>query len=150
MIFLGIGSNQGDKASHLHAALAHLQGCGVEIRRCSRFYHTAPWGGVEQAAFLNAVCEVSFAGSASELLDHCLAIEIEMGRVRQQKWGPRLIDLDVLEFHREQWDTERLKLPHPYYPQRDFVLEPLAELEPDWVPTGYQQTVTELLAKLNA
>jgi 2-amino-4-hydroxy-6-hydroxymethyldihydropteridine diphosphokinase len=148
MIFLGIGSNIGDKAAHLDEAQRRLAAAGAVVLRCSGYYDTAPWGVQEQAAFLNAVCEVSFAGSALQLLDRCLDIETDMGRVRQQKWGPRLIDIDLLEFHRERWRTERLHLPHPYYPQRDFVLRPFAELEPDWVPTGQTWSLTQLLANL--
>jgi len=150
MIFLGIGSNLGDKAQNLRRALTELERREVSIRRCSAFYRTAPWGIEAQDHFLNAVCEVQCAHSPRTLLDLVLAIETDMGRIRQQKWGPRLIDIDLLEFHRRTMESERLTLPHPYYPVRDFVLVPLAELEPDWIPTGYQQTVSQLIGQLDA
>lgn len=150
MIFLGIGSNLGDKAQHLRSALEELERRGVTICRCSAFYRTAPWGIEAQDDFLNAVCEVQYPHSPEALLDLVLAIETDMGRIRQQKWGPRLIDIDLLEFHRQTLQSERLTLPHPYYPVRDFVLVPLAELEPEWVPTGQQQTLRQLVAQLDA
>jgi 2-amino-4-hydroxy-6-hydroxymethyldihydropteridine diphosphokinase len=79
-------------------------------------------------------------------LEIALGVEEKMGRVREKKWGPRLIDIDLLEFNRTTIDHERLQLPHPFYPKRVFVLAPLAELESEWIPTGHQQTVSELLA----
>ncbi len=107
---------------------------------------TPPWGLIEQPSFINAVCEIDFTGSAPDLLDILQKIENDMGRIRTEKWGPRVIDLDILEFNREIHLGERLTLPHPFYPERTFVLEPLAELEPHWVPTGYRNTVSELWA----
>lgn len=150
MIFLGIGSNLGDKAQNLRHALRELERREVAIRRCSAFYRTAPWGIETQAPFLNAVCEVQCAHSPEDLLDLVLTIETDMGRIRQQKWGPRLIDIDLLEFHRQTMQREHLTLPHPYYPVRDFVLVPMAELEPEWIPTGQQQTLRQLVAQLEA
>lgn len=149
MIFLGLGSNMGDKAANLARAGSLLTDKGVRVLRYSGLYATAPWGITEQAPFLNAVCEVAWQDDALALLDAALEVEEEMGRVRTQKWGPRLIDIDILEFDRQVWDKDRLKLPHPYYPTRDFVLAPLAELAPDWIPTTHHQRVADLLAGLS-
>lgn len=149
MIFIGLGTNIGDKIANLNTAIQLMEEAGVSLIRISSFWETEPWGIAEQDTFLNAVAELSYSGDASTLLDIVLQIEIDMGRIREQKWGPRLIDLDILEFHREVHTTERLKLPHPYYPKREFVLGPLAELEPFWVPTGHTQTVQELLSQLS-
>ncbi|MFK7922555.1 MAG: 2-amino-4-hydroxy-6-hydroxymethyldihydropteridine diphosphokinase [Bacteroidia bacterium] len=148
MIFIGLGSNEGNPAKNLREALNLMPAYGIEVLRCSALYRTEPWGITDQAVFVNAVAEVSFGGEALALLDALLTIETEMGRVRHFKWGPRLIDLDVLEFHRQEIDSERLQLPHPYYPDRDFVLVPLAELEPDWIPTGSDESVSTKIKNL--
>ncbi|MEL7530546.1 MAG: 2-amino-4-hydroxy-6-hydroxymethyldihydropteridine diphosphokinase [Bacteroidota bacterium] len=148
MIFIGLGSNEGNPAKNLRQALDLLPKHEIKLIRCSAFYRTEPWGITEQNVFVNAVAELAYEGEAIELLDALLAIEQEMGRIRHFKWGPRLIDLDVLEFHRQEIDTERLQLPHPYYPERDFVLVPMAELEPDWVPTGLEMSLSEKIAEL--
>jgi len=145
MIFLGLGTNMGDRVANMEQAYQLLEEQNVKIIRASQLYESPAWGITEQAAFLNNVCEVSFEGSAHELLTICLHTETQMGRKRIQKWGPRLIDIDVLEFNRLQMDTPDLLLPHPYYPKRDFVLVPFAELSPNWKPTGLELSVQELI-----
>lgn len=148
MIFLGLGSNLGDKIGNLYLALDQLNFHGVQIIRRSSFYRSPPWGITNQDDFVNLVCQVECKLTPIELLDTVLAIENDMGRVRQIKWGPRLIDIDIVEYNSLTIDTPRLQLPHPYYTIRDFVLGPLAELYPDYLPTGFEQTVTELLEKM--
>lgn len=132
MIFLSLGSNLGDKKANLEKALELLALAGVKIARISSFYETAPWGNPNQDDFVNIVVEVIFEGSATELLEIALATEQKMGRIRLEKWGPRRIDIDIIDFHRQQIQTDTLTLPHPYYKERDFVMIPLKELEPDW------------------
>ncbi len=148
MIFIGLGSNEGNPAKNLRQALVLFPQYGIELIRCSAFYRTEPWGITEQNVFVNAVAEVSYKEEAISLLDALLNIEQEMGRIRHFKWGPRLIDLDILEFNRQEINTERLQVPHPYYPERDFVLVPMAELEPNWIPTGLTQSLSEKIAEL--
>ena len=148
MIFLGLGSNIGEKSLNIRSALKKMDESGVEILRKSPFYATPPWGILSQDEFVNMVCEVNFEGTAEELLDIVLQVEEDLGRYRYYKWGPRLIDIDILEFHRETRDTPRLKLPHPYYPERSFVLVPLADLEPKWIPTGYKENISTLISKI--
>jgi 2-amino-4-hydroxy-6-hydroxymethyldihydropteridine diphosphokinase len=121
---------------------------GIQVLGVSSVYATPPWGDKNQDDFLNIVIEVDFEGTSRELLEKVLHIEIEMGRIRLRKWGPRLIDIDIIEFAGEVVDEESLQLPHPYYPNRVFVLAPFAELYPDWIPTGYQQTLTTLLSQM--
>ena len=133
MIFLGLGSNLGDKTANLQMALQKLGEKGVAVLRISTILETPPWGFTEQDSFMNLVAEVGFDGTPESLLSILLGIENEMGRVREIKWGPRLIDLDILDFHRQIVQTETLSLPHPHYHERDFVMIPLRELEPDWV-----------------
>lgn len=132
MIFLSLGSNLGDKRANLEKALELLALEGVEIARISSFYETAPWGNLNQDDFVNIVVEVIFDGSPAELLEIALATEQKMGRIRLEKWGPRCIDIDIIDFHRQQIQTETLTLPHPYYKERDFVMIPLKELVPNW------------------
>lgn len=135
MIFIGLGSNMGNKEKNIHEALVRLQTYNVKILKTSSLIVTAPWGNLNQEDFVNAVAEVAFDGTPLQLLDACLEVEKQMGRIREEKWGPRIIDLDIIEFHRFQIQSERLILPHPFYTQRAFVLEPLRELYPDWQPT---------------
>lgn len=145
MIFLGIGTNLGDKGRNLTDALIRLHQAGVEVKRCSSVYETPPWGIEEQDSFYNMVIEVGYTDSPQALLEICLSTETEMGRERMVKWGPRLIDIDILEFHRKIILSDSLTLPHPYYTQRGFVLIPLAELEPNWRPTTLFRGIKEII-----
>ncbi|MEM7658017.1 MAG: 2-amino-4-hydroxy-6-hydroxymethyldihydropteridine diphosphokinase [Bacteroidota bacterium] len=148
MILLGIGSNLGNRENNLREAIDAFPAKGIKVLRCSHWYESPAWGITDQPGFLNGVLEVAFDGTPEELLTHLLAIEEEMGRVRTLKWGPRLIDLDILECNRVQMQTERLTLPHPFYQERAFVLVPLAELEPDWVPTAGEFPISALIEAL--
>ena len=148
MIFLGLGTNMGDREANIARALGELALSGIAIKRCAALIETPAWGIEDQPAFLNTVVEVGFGGSAQELLPIILEVERKMGRIREQKWGPRLIDIDIIEFNGQLIDEPGLQVPHPWYTKRRFVLEPLAELQPDWVPTGMEETVTEILKKL--
>ena len=121
---------------------------GVVVGRCSSIYETPPWGITDQAAFYNMVVEVNYPDTPDSLLQHCLATEDEMGRERIIKWGPRLIDIDILEYKGEIHLTPELHLPHPFYTQREFVLVPLAELEPNWKPTLSLRKIGEILEDL--
>jgi 2-amino-4-hydroxy-6-hydroxymethyldihydropteridine diphosphokinase len=129
--FLGLGSNLGDRLENLRAAVALLGERGPRVTRSSRVYATDPVGGPEQPEYLNAVVEVEAPGSARDLLDTCLAIERHMGRERGERWGPRVIDLDVLTFGDEEIDEQDLQVPHPRMHERAFVLVPLFELDAD-------------------
>ena len=129
--FLGLGSNLGDRLASLRRAVQLLGERGVGVLRSSRVYETAPVGGPEQPDYLNAVVEVEAEGTARELLEACLSIEEEMGRVRAERWGPRAIDLDVLTFGEEEIDEPGLRVPHPRMHERAFVLAPLLELTAD-------------------
>ncbi len=149
MIFLGLGSNIGDKRYNIDQALGLLAKQGVLTLRCSSYYLTSPWGITDQDEFINIVCEVKFEGNAQDLLKICLDTEIEMGRERLLKWGPRLIDIDILEFRRQQIHTPNLKIPHPYYMERDFVLVPLSEMEPDWIPTGRLKSLKDYMEDID-
>lgn len=129
--FVGLGSNLGDRLANLRRAVELLRERGVSVLRSSRVYETDPVGGPEQPDYLNAVVEVEVDGTARELLDACLAVEEEMGRVRDERWGPRTIDLDLLTFGEEEIEEPGLQVPHPRMHERAFVLAPLLELTAD-------------------
>ena len=126
-VFLGIGGNLGDRRTTMRRALAEVRAV-VEDVRVSSLYETAAWGVTDQPSFLNAVARGSTGLNALDLLDAMQAIENQLGRVRTQHWGPRVIDIDILLYGSDVIDVPRLKVPHPYMAQRGFVLRPLADL----------------------
>ena len=130
--YLGLGSNLGDRLGNLQRAVDLLAaGDGVTVVRSSRVYETEPVGGPPQPDYLNAVIAVETALSARELLRTCMGVEVELGRVRDERWGPRTIDVDVLTYGDERIDEPDLTVPHPRMHERGFVLLPLGELDPD-------------------
>jgi 2-amino-4-hydroxy-6-hydroxymethyldihydropteridine diphosphokinase len=144
-IFVGLGSNLGDRERNLREAVERLRKIGVV--RLSTLRDTDPVGVADQPNFLNAVAELSSELPARELLDRLLEIERELGRDRgkEERWGPRTIDLDLLLYGDEVIDEPGLTLPHPRLAERRFVLEPLHELAPDLVlPDG--RRIKDLLA----
>ena len=135
--FLGIGSNLGDRLASLQAAVDGLAAVpGIEPIASSRVYETDPVGGVEQPDFLNAVVEVRTDLAPRALLDACLRVERDLGRVRDVRWGPRTVDVDLLVYDDETIDEPDLVVPHPRVHERSFALVPLLELEPDPVLAG--------------
>ncbi len=131
LAYIGLGSNLGDRMANLRRAVALLDAANdVRVLRTAPVYETKPVGGPPQGAYLNTVAELEFDGSARSLLQACLGVEAQMGRVREERWGPRIIDLDVLLFGDERIDEPGLTVPHPRMDERAFVLVPLAELLP--------------------
>lgn len=129
--FLGLGSNLGDRLANLQRAVDRLARTeGIRVVRASRVYETDPVG-PPQPDYLNAVVEVATVLGPRSLLEACLGVEAAMGRVRAERWGPRIVDLDVLTYGDEQIDEPGLTIPHPRMLDRAFVLVPLLELEPD-------------------
>lgn len=128
---IGLGSNVGEKAANLDRAIALLTADGAvrEVAR-SRYYRTAPWGYTEQDWFVNACLRVETALSPHELLARCLATEEAMGRKREIRWGPRIIDLDILLYGGAAIDEPGLVVPHPQIGSRAFVLVPLLDVAP--------------------
>jgi 2-amino-4-hydroxy-6-hydroxymethyldihydropteridine diphosphokinase len=129
--YLGLGSNLGDRLANLSSAVRLLGERGVEVVRSSRVYETDPVGGPAQGPYLNAVVEIEFSGSARDLLDAARAAEDALGRIRTERWGPRVIDVDILTFGDERFDQPDLVIPHPRMHERGFVLIPLLELTAD-------------------
>jgi len=144
-IFLGLGSNLGERERNLGQAVSHINEISETIvAKISSIYETEPVGNVEQNTFLNAVLEVRSSLGPFELLQHLQNIEIIMGRVRQQEWGPRVIDLDVLTFGDFNINHPKLTIPHPHITNRRFVLEPLCEIASDLKING-ASTIVETL-----
>ena len=147
LAFLGLGSNLGDRAGMLTAALSLLAGGDVRIVRKSRVYESPPWGKTDQPPFLNRVIEVETTLAPEELLARCQEVEDTLGRVRRERWGPRTIDIDILLYDDLVIQTPDLVVPHADLRRRAFVLVPLAEVAPAVrLPTG--ETVADLLMAL--
>ncbi|HEX2090553.1 MAG TPA: 2-amino-4-hydroxy-6-hydroxymethyldihydropteridine diphosphokinase [Actinomycetota bacterium] len=129
---LGLGSNVGDRLSNLRQAVDLLQRAPrIRVIRSSRVYETKPVGGPPQQDFLNAVVQIETAETPQALLTACRRVEDGMGRVRGERWGPRVIDVDVLTYGREALDEPGLVIPHPRMHERAFVMVPLLELDAD-------------------
>lgn len=131
--YLGLGSNQGDRATHLRGALEQLPGHEVQVEAVSSLYETGPVGEIaEQPDFLNAAARVHTGLGPGELLDVCKAIEVEYGRMfAAPRHGPRPLDIDLLLLGELELQSDRLTLPHPEITRRRFVLVPLLELDPE-------------------
>jgi 2-amino-4-hydroxy-6-hydroxymethyldihydropteridine diphosphokinase len=140
-VFLGLGSNLGNREENLRNARTHIVQLIGSIIKESGIYETTAWGITEQSAFLNQVIEIETNFSPSAVLHLILSIEQKMGRIRQIKWGERIIDIDILYYNNEIISTETLTIPHPFIQERKFVLVPLAEIAPDFAhPTIGQPT----------
>jgi len=128
--FLGLGSNVGDRLANVQQAVDRLARTeGIRVVRASRVYETEPVG-PPQPDYLNAVVEVETMLQPGSLLEACLGVEAAMGRVRAERWGPRIVDVDVLTFGDEQIDEPGMTVPHPRMAHRAFVVVPLLELDP--------------------
>jgi 2-amino-4-hydroxy-6-hydroxymethyldihydropteridine diphosphokinase len=146
--WLGIGSNIGDMAAMLDRAVASLAATpGISLVARSSDYRTPPWGKTDQPWFLNGAVGIETTLDPHGLLDACQAIERDLGRVREERWGPRVIDIDVLAYEGATVEDERLILPHRYVRERAFVLVPLAEIAPDLTIGG--ERVADALTKLD-
>ena len=130
-VFLSLGSNLGDRIEHLRQGVESLPG----LVAVSPVYETAPVGGPDQGAFLNIVAELDVDLDPYELLGLCHRIESAAQRVRDVRWGPRTLDVDIIWMDGVEMDTERLTVPHLRWRERRFVLAPMRDLAPDLVST---------------
>ena len=126
--YLGLGSNLGRRSRNLSAARRRLRQKGARTLRQSRVIETEPWGVADQPRFLNQVVEVDWPGTPRQLLKAVKQVEVDGGRKPTRRWGPRVIDVDILLFGEERLDQRDLVIPHPRIGEREFVRESLAEL----------------------
>ncbi len=148
IVYIAFGSNIGDRGAAIEEALNLIEQNEMKIVKKSKIYETEPYGYVDQPSFLNGAVEVETNLSCRDVLERLLSIENQIGRVREFKWGPRIIDLDIIFYNNEIFDEEDLKVPHPDMQSRDFVLRPLNDLCPDYVHPVLDKTIGELLGEL--
>ncbi|MCF8255473.1 MAG: 2-amino-4-hydroxy-6-hydroxymethyldihydropteridine diphosphokinase [Bacteroidia bacterium] len=144
-VYILLGSNQGDSKENLANACLFIKERIGLIQTKSSIYRTAAWGNTEQNPFLNQVLLVQTELKPMDCLNNLLQIETEMGRIRKEKWEPRVIDLDILFYNSEILNFENLIVPHPFIAQRRFTLIPLVEISPNYVHPKLNKTLLELL-----
>jgi 2-amino-4-hydroxy-6-hydroxymethyldihydropteridine diphosphokinase len=150
LAYIGIGSNLGDKQGNCRRAIETL---GSDPRnrlvRCSPLYCTEPVGKTDQDWFVNGVVSLETSMGPRELLEFLLSVEKKMGRIREEKWGPRTIDLDILFYQDQTLHDNDLHIPHPSLHERRFVLIPLKDVAADLVHPELGKTVSSMLAELD-
>ncbi|MDO6354009.1 2-amino-4-hydroxy-6-hydroxymethyldihydropteridine diphosphokinase [Caloramator sp. CAR-1] len=146
--YIAFGTNVGNREENINVALKMMEDRGLKIIKTSKIYVTEPYGYKDQPEFLNGAVVVETSLSCRELLNVLLNIEKDMGRVRHFKWGPRNIDLDIIFYNDEVIDEPDLKVPHPDMQNRDFVLKPLCDLNPNFVHPVFKKAVKTLLEEL--
>jgi len=148
-VYLLLGSNLGDRELFLHMALRLIESDIAPVAKASAIYETQSWGKTDEPDYLNQVILVKTGLPAEEVLRRILAIEQEMGRKREEKWGSRTIDIDILLYGDAVINEPDLTVPHPQMHKRRFTLEPLGEIAPDFIHPVLNQKVNDLKNKLN-
>lgn len=145
-VVISLGSNLGNREANLSGSIKSLAKF-INVEQVSEFIETEPVGGPEQPNYINAVLIGESNLSPEELLKSCQEIEAEFGRIRDVRWGPRTLDIDLIKFGETQMNSEKLTLPHPRAHEREFVLEPWLSIEPNAELAG-KGLVADLLAAL--
>lgn len=143
-VFLLLGSNLGDRHVYLQKAIEMISAEVSPVTKTSSVYETQSWGKTDEPDYLNQVVEVQTHIPARNLLEKVLAIELEMGRIREVKWGSRVIDIDVLFYGDAIINEVGLTIPHPQLHNRRFTLEPLGELAPGFIHPVFKKSVLQL------
>lgn len=147
-VYLSIGTNLGDRKANITSAIQHL--CPIiKSIMCSSIYETPPWGYEDQPSFLNMVLTGLTEFSPVRLLKSLKVLEKELGREESFRFGPRLIDMDILFYDQLVYSVKGLKIPHPRIAERAFVLVPMVEIAPDFVHPSLNKTMSELLGDLD-
>lgn len=146
-IFLSLGSNLGNRLNNLKEARELIYDTVGKVIATSSLYRTDPWGVTDQPEFYNLVMMIESELPPSILLERLLDAEKEMGRVREKKWGARLIDIDLLFYHNQVLNLPHIIIPHPQIPFRRFVLEPMAEIAPAFIHPVLHKNIATLLAE---
>jgi 2-amino-4-hydroxy-6-hydroxymethyldihydropteridine diphosphokinase len=149
IVYIGIGSNLGNREENCKKAIGLLLENGITVTRMSSIIETEPWGVTDQHKFVNSAVETHTDLGPEELLAALKKIESDMGRLPSARWGPRLVDLDILFYDDMVMKTDDLEIPHRYIKERDFVLKPLAEIAPEKIHPVFKKTVRELLEGLS-
>jgi 2-amino-4-hydroxy-6-hydroxymethyldihydropteridine diphosphokinase len=147
-VYLSLGSNLGDRKSYLESVQSGLPP-DVLVRQASSFYETEPWGYSFQPEFLNQVLLVETHLTARELLNYIKDLEAKIGREPSFRYGPRLVDIDIIMYGDQIIQEPDLKIPHPRFQDRAFVLVPLAEISPELMIPGTENTVMDLLKEID-
>lgn len=147
--YLLLGSNLGDREAVLRQAIQHISEQIGFIDAQSSVYETEPWGNTNQPGFLNLALKISTGLSAIQMLEKALSIEEQLGRVRLERWGSRIIDIDIIFYNADVIRIEdRLRIPHPEMQNRKFVLEPLCEIAPEFIHPVLNRSIKELFESL--
>lgn len=149
-VYIGIGSNLGDRHKNCLRAVELLKQSGLSVTKQSSVHETEPWGITDQPAFLNMAVEIETVLLPIELLALLKKIEKDMGRQEAVRWGPRIIDLDILLYDDITLNTDALIIPHPLMHEREFVLRPLSELAEDLIHPVLGKKIGELLKEKKA
>src|SRR5438093_2417711 len=149
LVYLAVGSNIGDRQHYIRSAIQGLSARGVRTIRCASIYLTEPRDILDQPWFLNTVLEASTSLDPDQLLRACLEVEEENLRKRDRSKGPRTLDIDIIFFGREIIRMNNLEIPHPRFSKRRFVLEPLAEIAPEFVDPASGKTILQLLKEVS-
>ena len=149
LVYLSLGSNLGNRSKNLLTAIKLLKEGGFAVIKTSYIYETSPWGTTKQPNFLNLVLKGKTKLSPEGLLKEIQNIEKTMGRASTEKWGPRIIDIDILFYNKEVINIPALQIPHPQLHKRAFVLIPLKEIAPRLMHPILKQTVKQMLDNAN-
>ena len=144
IVYLQLGSNLGEREQLISDAVQEISKYVGKINACSQIYESTPWRVDGQESYLNQIIKVKTLLSAEDILVAVLKIENDLGRVRIEKWGERLIDVDIIFFNNEIIETPDLCIPHKHMHERNFVLAPLNEIAPFLIHPKYNKTVSEL------